>query len=64
MQKKVQLEAVAYFDQDGNPVGFRRWEAALPIANGEAIAFNTIVYSLGPFIERVELVAEARFQTP
>ena len=57
------LLAVA-FDQDGNPVGFRRWEAALPIANGEAIAFNTIVYSLGPGIDRIELMAEARFQTP
>ena len=57
------LLAVA-FDQDGNPVGFRRWEAALPIDNVEAIAFNTIVYSLGPGIDRVELMAEARFQTP
>ncbi len=36
------LLAIA-FDQDGNPVGFRRWEAALPIAKGEAIHFNTIV---------------------
>ena len=57
------LLAVA-FDQDGNPVGFRRWEAALPIDNVEAIAFNIIVYSLGPGIDRVELMAEARFQTP
>ena len=57
------LLAVA-FDQDGNPVGFRRWEASLPIDNVEAIAFNTIVYSLGPGIDRVELMAEARFQTP
>jgi len=57
------LLAVA-FDQDGNPVGFRRWEAALPIDNVKAIAFNTIVYSLGPGIDRIELMAEARFQTP
>ena len=57
------LLAVA-FDQDGNPVGFRRWEASLPIDNVEAIAFITIVYSLGPDIDRVELMAEARFQTP
>jgi len=57
------LLAVA-FDEDGNPVGFRRWEASLPIDNVEAIAFITIVYSLGPDIDRVELMAEARFQTP
>lgn len=57
------LLAVAY-DQQGNPVGFRRWEAALPIDKNEAIRFNTIVYSLGPDIDKVELMAEARFQIP
>lgn len=57
------LLAIA-FDEDGNPVGFRRWEAALPLANSEVIYFNTIVYSLGPDIATVELMAEARFQTP
>ncbi len=57
------LLAIA-FDQDGNPVGFRRWEAAPPLAKGEAIPFATFVYSLGPDINRVELMAEARFQSP
>ncbi|HBO33176.1 MAG TPA: hypothetical protein DD636_00280 [Anaerolineaceae bacterium] len=57
------LLAVAY-DQQGNPVGFRRWETALPIDKNEAIRFNTIVYSLGPDIDKVELMAEARFQIP
>ena len=57
------LLAVA-FDEDGNPVGFRRWEAALPLVSLDNIAFNTIVYSLGSGIERVELMSEARYQTP
>lgn len=57
------LLAIA-FDHDGNPVGYRRWEAALPITQGEAIPFATFVYSLGPDINRVELMAEARFQSP
>ena len=57
------LLAIA-FDQDGNPVGFRRWEVALPLINTQNIAFKTIVYSLGPDIDKVELMAEARFQSP
>ncbi len=57
------LLAVA-FDEDGNPVGFRRWETALPLTNTQNIAFKTIVYSLGPDIDKVELMAEARFQNP
>lgn len=57
------LLAVA-FDKDGNPVGFRRWEAAFPLGSLEDVAFNTIVYSLGPDITTVELMAETRFQTP
>ncbi len=59
----VWLLAVAY-DQDGNPVGFRRWEAAQPLTSLENIAFNTVIYSLGPGIATVELMAEARFKTP
>ncbi len=57
------LLAIA-FDEDGNPVGFRRWEAALPLSESRAIPCSTIVYSLGPDIATVELMAEARFQTP
>lgn len=57
------LLAIA-FDEAGNPVGFRRWEAALPLTNTQNIAFKTIIYSLGPDIDKVELMAEARFQSP
>src|SRR3989304_1989934 len=45
--------AVAY-DQDGNVVGVRRWES-----RAEA-QFDFWVYSLGPKIAEVELLAEAR----
>jgi len=45
--------AVAY-DQDGNVVGVRRWES-----RAEA-QFDFWVYSLGPKIAKVELLAEAR----
>lgn len=51
------------FDQQGNPIGFRRWEAPLPLNKGGTVEFKTIVYSLGPDISKVELMAEARFQS-
>ena len=57
------LLAVA-FDKDGNPVGYRRWEAALPLTKSENIVFKTIVYTLGPDIATVKLMTEARLQTP
>lgn len=57
------LLAIA-FDEDGHPIGFRRWEATLPLTKNQNIAFETIVYSLGPDINKVELMAEARFQSP
>ncbi|MEL7626260.1 MAG: LysM domain-containing protein [Anaerolineaceae bacterium] len=57
------LLATAY-DEDGNPIGLRRWEAKLPMTKTENLSFNTIVYSLGPAIHKVELTAEARYQNP
>lgn len=46
--------AVAY-DGDGQVVGQRRWES-----DGAQLAFDFYVYSLGPAIASVELLAEAR----
>ena len=57
------LLAVAY-DEEGFPIGFRRWEADLPLTKTDNIAFETIVYSLGPDIDKVVLMAEARYQNP
>jgi hypothetical protein len=48
------------YDFAGNVVGVRRWEAAVAVAGGVAQPFEFAVYSLGPAIERVELLVEAR----
>lgn len=50
----VWVLAVAY-GEDGQVVGFRRWESA-----GDEDEFEFWVYSLGPEIARVELLVEAR----
>jgi len=57
--KTVWLAAVAY-DADGQIVGFRRWEwqGSLQPANLQPFVFS--VYSLGPMIEKVEVLVEAR----
>lgn len=51
--------ATAY-DESGNLVGFRRWEAGEPLAGGESLAFDFLVSSAGPAIERVDFLTEAR----
>ena len=50
---------VAY-DQSGNVVGVRRWESASPVAGGVSLPFSFLVSSVGPAIDRVELLVEAR----
>ncbi len=47
-------------DSGGLAVGFAKWEAERGMAPGEALAFEMQVFSLGPPIERVLLLAEAR----
>lgn len=51
--------AIAY-DESGSLVGFRRWEAGAPLAGGESLAFDFLVSSAGPAIERVDFLTEAR----
>jgi hypothetical protein len=51
--------AIAY-DEAGNLVGFRRWEADATLAGGESVTFDFLVSSLGPEIARVEFLTEAR----
>lgn len=48
------------FDQEGQIVGFRRWEWQGDLQPGGAQAFAFSVYSLGPPITRVDVIAEAR----
>jgi hypothetical protein len=55
----VWVLAVAY-DADGNVVGLRRWESPSPLEGGRSLEFNFMVSSVGPGIERVEFLAEAR----
>ena len=51
--------AVAY-DQNDQPVGFRRYEAPQPINVEQPLPLNFNVYSLAGAIKRVDLHAEAR----
>lgn len=51
--------AASAFDAAGQPVGLRRWEARGEFSGGTSMEFDFMVYSLGPEIARVELIAEA-----
>jgi LysM repeat protein len=51
--------AVAY-DAAGNVIGFRRWKASSPVTREEPIAFEFLVSSLGPPIERVDFLTQAQ----
>jgi LysM repeat protein len=48
------------YDQAGNAVGVRRWEAGTPLTGKNPIPFDFQVSSLGPGIARVEFLAEAQ----
>lgn len=50
---------VAY-DKHDNVVGVRRWEYVAPVAGGSSIPFDFPVSSVGPGIDRVDLLVEAR----
>lgn len=55
----IWVAGIAY-DVDGRVIGFRRWEWTGSLKPGAEAAFDFQVYSLGPVIERVETVIEAR----
>ncbi len=55
----VWLAAVAY-DQDGQIIGFRRWEWQGSLQPGNVQPFDFSIYSLGPMIENVDIIVEAR----
>jgi hypothetical protein len=55
---RVWILAVAY-DQDGNAIGFRRWESNVSLPPGQILSFDFLVASLGPVIDHVELLVEA-----
>jgi LysM repeat protein len=53
---QARLLATAY-DADGRPVGFSLWESPLG-ESGSQQQFRLVVYSLGPEIARMDLIAE------
>jgi LysM repeat protein len=55
---RVALAALA-FDDQGDVIGFAKWEADEPLRPGEQVDVALTVFSLGPTIGRVEVLAEA-----
>jgi hypothetical protein len=53
------LAGIAY-DADGQIVGFRRWEWQGSLKPGSSQGFDFSIYSVGPAIETVDVVVEAR----
>ena len=53
------LAATAY-DRQNQVAGFRRWEAPGPLLGGQPVHFLIRVYSAGPPIDHLTLLAEAR----
>ena len=56
---RIWLVGVAY-DAAGGIVGQRKWEAANNLEPGKSMPFEMTVFSIGPAIERVEVLSEAR----
>ncbi|MDD5369544.1 MAG: LysM domain-containing protein [Anaerolineaceae bacterium] len=55
---EIWVLAVAY-GEGQQVVGLRKWESPTGLAGGESLPFDLTVYSLGPDIQRVELLVEA-----
>jgi len=52
--------AVFAYDQQGFPVGMRKWTAQQPLEPGGEIDFDVLVYTVGPAIADIGIMAEAR----
>jgi murein DD-endopeptidase MepM/ murein hydrolase activator NlpD len=55
----VWVLGIAY-DKTGQLVGFRRWDSMISLSGGEGLVFDMLISSMGPKIERVEFLTEAR----
>lgn len=55
----LRVLATAY-DAAGNVVGVRRWESPSALTADAPVSFGFLIYSMGPMIDRVEFLAEAR----
>lgn len=47
-------------DATGEVVGFTKWESPAGLVAGAQVPYDVVVYSLGPPIERVDILAEAQ----
>jgi LysM repeat protein len=56
---RIWLVGMAY-DFEGDVIGVRKWEAANNLEPGKSMPFEITVFSIGPPIEKVEILAEAR----
>lgn len=52
------------YDQDGQVLGVRRWEAAAPLSAGSSIPFSFNIYSMQGEIKTLKLFVEAHSKTP
>jgi hypothetical protein len=48
------------FDIAGNVIGVRRWESPSVLTAEAPVSFDFMIFSVGPAIDRVEFLAEAR----
>ncbi len=55
----VWVLGVAY-DQAGEVVGLRRWQAPSPLPAGQSLPFSFEISSVGPEIDRIDFVVEAK----
>lgn len=56
--REIWVLAAAY-DSGGNPVGLRKWESPTGLSGEAQLPFTLSVYSLGPAIDHVVVLAEA-----
>ncbi len=52
--------AVLGWDAEGNPAAVRRWESPAGLAPGATLAFEVALYSAGPPLASITVLAEAR----
>ncbi len=57
---RIRLLLIA-FDEDEEIVGLSLWETDAEVIPGDIQTFDLVVFSLGPVINRVEIMAEAQF---
>jgi hypothetical protein len=57
--QQVWVLLVAY-TSEGKVAGLRKWEASAVLNSGDNLPFDTFVYSLGPEIDHVDSMVEAR----